>query len=235
MRNPKLGSPLKGIAKIRGFNLAFFLFLLIAGVSGVNVGDMNGLFNTVSNYASSTNTGNSIMANGDSTILAVGSYKCSEGTCATNYEMLYTEDLNGEVKCVEDNASCVLDGENARRGMTVYGTGSGTLILRALTFDKGYAVAGGGVYISGGAIVDLELCIFSNNRATDTGSGGGAIYVSSGATVNVYGTTFNGNTADSGNGDDIYRSGGTITIHNTCPSPYSSNTPIQGKTRMRIV
>ncbi|GMH65336.1 hypothetical protein TrRE_jg1788, partial [Triparma retinervis] len=34
----------------------------------------------------------------------------------------------------------------------------------------------------------------------------------------------------SGDGDDIYRSnnGATITIHNTCPSPYSSNTPIRG-------
>ncbi|GMH47888.1 hypothetical protein TrRE_jg567 [Triparma retinervis] len=32
----------------------------------------------------------------------------------------------------------------------------------------------------------------------------------------------------SGNGDDIYNDGGTITIHNTCPSPYSSNTPNQG-------
>ena len=51
MRNPKVGSPFKGITKIRGFNLAFFLFLLRAGVSGVKVVDMNGLFNTVSNYA----------------------------------------------------------------------------------------------------------------------------------------------------------------------------------------
>jgi predicted outer membrane repeat protein len=151
--------------------------------------------------------------------------------------MLYTDDLNGEVKCVEDNASCVLDAENARTGMTVSGTGSGTLILRALTFDKGYTTSpGGGVYIANGALVDLELCIFSNNRATDSDYGGGAIYVaSSGGTVNAYGTSFIGNTADSGNGDDIYRNSGTITIHNTCPSPYSSNTPIQGKTRMRIV
>jgi hypothetical protein len=143
--------------------------------------------------------------------------------------------LNGEVKCVEDNASCVLDGENARRGMWVQGTGSGTLILRALTFDKGYSGYGGGVYIRNGAIVDLELCVFSNNRATQSSTGGGAIIVFSGTTVNAYGTSFNANTADSGNGDDIYRYGGTITIHNTCPSPYSSNTPIQGKTRMRIV
>jgi predicted outer membrane repeat protein len=200
---------------------------------------MNGLFNTVSNYDNmlwADNTGNSIMANGDTTILAVGPYKGSEGTCAASHSMLLTADLNGEVKCVEDNASCVLDGENARRVMYVMGTGSGTLILRALTFDKGYANIGGGVYIRDGAIVDLELLVFSNNRATDSNRGGGAIYIyASGTTVNIYGTRFNENTADSGNGDDIYKHSGTITIHNTCPSPYSSNTPIQGKTRMRIV
>ena len=205
----------------------------------MNVVDMNGLFNTVSNAVyGGANTGNSIMANGDTTILAVGPYKCSEGTCADSGTILYTDNLNGEVKCVEDNASCVLDGENARRGMYVWGTGSGTLILRALTFDKGYASFGGGVWIGYGAIVDLKLCVFSNNRATssETDKGGGAIFVSdSGTAVNVYGTTFNGNTAESGKGDDIYRNRGTITIHNTCPSPYSSFTPIQGKTRMRIV
>jgi hypothetical protein len=203
----------------------------------VNVVDMNGLFNTVSNYNSADNTDNSIMANGDTVVLAVGSYKCSDGTCYDSYSMLYTDDLNGEVKCVEDNASCVLDGENSRRGMDVGGTGSATLILRALTFDKGYLGSGGGVYIRNGAIVEIHLCVFTNCRATATG--GGAIYVQgSGTTVNIYSTSFNGNTADPGNGDDIYRDSSgssTITIHNTCPSPYSSYTPIQGKTRMRIV
>ena len=225
--------------------LIFWAFLVVVGgrsLAEVNVVDMDGLFNTVSNYFA-TYTGNSIMANGDTTILAAGPYKCSDGTCAHSSSMLWTFGLNGEVKCVEDNASCVLDGENERRGMIVEGTGSGTLILRALTFDKGYAVWGGGVNIRDDAIMDLELLVFSNNRATGTGDddnnywyGGGAIYVDgSGTTVNAYGTSFNGNTADSGNGDDIYRAAGTITIHNTCPSPYSSNTPVQGKTRMRIV
>jgi predicted outer membrane repeat protein len=205
---------------------------------------MNGLFNTVSNadYDFVENTGNSIMSNGDTVILAVGSYKCSDGTCSGSDLMLYTWTLNGEVKCMEDNASCVLDGENERRVMMVEGTGSGTLILRALTFDKGYADGdeGGGVKISNHALVDLELVVFSNNRATSTYSGGGAIYVhGSETTVNIYGTSFYGNTADSGSGDDIYGSSflgsPTITIHNTCPSPYSSKTPIQGKKRMRIV
>jgi predicted outer membrane repeat protein len=199
---------------------------------------MNVLFNTVSNMESSGYiTGNSIMANGDTVILAVGLYTCSEGTCVTSTLMLFTKDLYGEVKCVEDNASCVLDGENARGGMKVSGTGSGTLIIRALTFDKGRRVYGGGVMIYNDAIVDLELCIFSNNIATSSLHGGGAIYVlGSGTTVNIYGTRFSVNTAETeGNGDDIYRYSGTITIHNTCPSPYSSNTPIQGKRRMRIV
>jgi predicted outer membrane repeat protein len=207
---------------------------------------MDGLFNMVSNYANMDhvdNTGNSIMAIGDTTMLAVGPYKCSEGTCAqssnnNNPTMLMTFNLNGKVKCVEDNASCVLDGENTRRVMTVSGTGSGTLTLRALTFDKGDCDVGGGVVIRHSAIVDLALCIFSNNRAT-TGLGGGAIFVHSSGTpvrVNIIGTSFNENTAESGNGDDICStSSTTITIHNTCPSPYSSITPIQGKTRMRIV
>jgi hypothetical protein len=226
--------------KVSHICLIFWTCLVLVGgrsLSEVNVVDMNGLFNTVSNGVyTGGNTANSIMANGETAILAVGPYKCSEGTCSGSYTMLYTDDLNGEVKCVEDNASCVLDGENARRGMEVWGTGSGTLILRALTFDEGYASWGGGVYIQQGATVDLKLCVFSFNRATSSNYGGGAIYVYvSGTTVNIYGTSFNGNTADSWYGDDIYNDGGTITIHNTCPSPYSSNTPIQGKMRMRIV
>jgi predicted outer membrane repeat protein len=226
-------------------SLIFWACLVVVGgrsLAEVNVVDMNGLFNTISNYeftaGSTSNTGNSIMANGDTAILTVGSYKCSEGTCATSNLMLRTRDLNGEVKCVEDNASCVLDGENEREVMNVIGTGSGTLILRALTFEKGDASFGGGVFIEDDAIVDLELCVFSNNRATSSSEGGGAIYLQhSGTIVNVYGTSFNGNTADSGNGDDIYNynSQATITIHNTCPSPYSSSTPIQGKRRMRIL
>jgi hypothetical protein len=148
--------------------------------------------------------------------------------------MLFIDELNGEVKCVEDNASCVLGGENARRGMWVSGTGSGTLILRALTFDKGYSTRGGGVGITDGAIVEIHLCVFTNCGATDSAYGGGAIYASATGTVNIYGTSFNGNTSPAF-GDDIYsfKISGTnpnIIIHDTCPSPYSFNTPIQGKT-----
>jgi hypothetical protein len=211
----------------------------------VNVAGMDELFNTVSNDEgkNADYTGNSLMANGDTTLLAVGSFKCSDGTnvCANSDTMLSTVDLNGEVECVEDNASCVLDGENARRGMLVWGTGSGTLTLRALTFDKGSAQYGGGIVIEGGAVVAIVLCVFSTNTATGSKSddGGGAMCVyGTGTKVDIYGTSFIGNTDQNSkhNGKDIYNPDGrTITIHNTCPSPYSSNTPIQGKTRMRVV
>ena len=147
--------------------------------------------------------------------------------------MLFTSGLNGILKCLEDDASCILNGEQTRRGMNVGGTGASTLYLRALAVQDGEGNGGGGgVHIRDGAIVTIELCVFSNCRST--GIGGGAIYVSnSGTTVNAYGTSFNDNTAASGDGDDIYRSffgsTATITIHNTCPSPYSSNTPTQGQ------
>ena len=50
------------------------------------------LFNKVSNGAfSGYNTGNSIMPFGDSAVLAVGVYKCSDGTCARSDTMLNTD------------------------------------------------------------------------------------------------------------------------------------------------
>ena len=146
-------------------------------------------------------------------------------------KMLYTNDLYGEVKCINDEATCIIDGEDTRQILYVSGTGVGKLTLRATTFKDGYISSnGGGIYIYGGTM-DINLCVFSGCRSTYTWSGGGgAIYVSS-ATVDIYGTSFTGNTAYSGYGDDIFVSSGTITVHDTCPSPYSSNSPTQGKLR----
>jgi hypothetical protein len=194
---------------------------------------MNGFFNTVSNGPYGDNTVNSIMANGDTVVLAIGSYKCSEGSCADSPSMLYTYALNGVILCHEDDASCILDAERTRQGMKVQDTDGDTLLLRAISFKDGEAPSGAGISILEGAIVDIELCVFSNCRSTTVCFGcGGAIYVLNiGTTVNIYGTGFNGNTAVSGNGADIYNGSGDnlIIIHNTCPSPYSSNTPTQGE------
>ena len=143
--------------------------------------------------------------------------------------MLYPVDLYGTIQCLNDDASCVLNGESSRGVMRVSRTGSGKLTIRAIRFYKGKGNGGGGAYVYA-AKVDITLCVLDSCEATQSNLGGGGIYFSgSGGTVNIYATTFTGNSAASGNGDDIYRSGGTVTIHGTCPSPYSANTPTQGK------
>jgi serine/threonine protein kinase len=45
--------------------------------------------------------------------------------------------------------------------------------------------------------------------------------------VHVYGCTFFDNVAASGGGD-VMKLGGTVTVHDTCPTPYQDKTPAQG-------
>ena len=86
-----------------------------------------------------------------------------------------------------------------------------------------------------GAMVSIELCVFSNCVATSTawGHGGGAIFVDDdgGGTINIFGTSFNGNLAEEGGdilADASFPQNIFITIHSTCPSPYSDETSVQG-------
>lgn len=178
--------------------------------------------------------------------LAAGQYKCSEGTCQPGSRMmLFLDHIYGAIECVNDDASCVLDGENTRRIMDVFGTHYNLLTISAITFKNGRTFYGGGMYIYGARVkLDLKFCVFTNCEATyltDLGgeyNGGGAIYVETNlVTLNVYGTTFTNNTAVSGIGDDIFRAAyilqgnrtyPKVHIHATCPSPYSSLFPIRG-------
>ncbi|GMI14252.1 hypothetical protein TrLO_g13075 [Triparma laevis f. longispina] len=162
-------------------------------------------------------------------------------------QILFLENLHGTIKCANDDASCYLDGENTRRVMDLKSTAGLKLTISAITFKDGTALYGGGMYIyNANVILDLEFCVFTNCKAlytTPPRNGGGAIYVEHNlVTVNVYGTIFTGNTADSGHGDDIFRNPWVnpvtpwvnpkfypiFTVHNTCTSPYSSLSPIQG-------
>ena len=59
--------------------------------------------------------------------------------------MIAMNKLFGEVKCINDDASCVLDGERARRVMFVGGfSGENTIAIRAFTFKNGEGGGGGG-------------------------------------------------------------------------------------------
>jgi len=169
------------------------------------------------------------MDSGDTVRIASAEYKGSEGTTCADNQMFLMVDLSGSIVCSSDDADCVLDGESSRGVIYVMGTGSGKLTLRALTFQKGKTSVGGGGWNEGGAVI-IELCLFTNCGAISSYDGGGAIAaIGSSTTMNIYGTLFSGNTADSGNGNDIYGfSGGDAVVHLTCPSPYEDKPPVQG-------
>ena len=195
-----------------------------------NVTDMSGLYNAISYQ------GSNVIPNSHKALLAVKTFRCNESgsDCASSSKMFDLRNFYGSIACANDNADCVLDGESTRQVMYVYGTDAQTLTFRALTFKSGRAFVGGAIYCQGSStIIDIVFCAFIDCRATSSSNGGGAVYLYSYPTINVYGSRFSGNTAHSGNGGDIYKYYGTITIHDTCPSPYTANIPSQGKARIR--
>jgi hypothetical protein len=113
--------------------------------------------------------------------------------------------------------------------MFVTGTDGGKLTIRAITFQNAQVSQGAGLYIDAAA-VDVKLCVFINCQASDTYFGGGGIFVTSfdgASSLNVYGTSFYNNVGNSGG--DIYNYFATITVHDTCPIPYSSVIAVEGK------
>jgi len=183
-------------------------------------------------------------------LLAEGEYKCSEGVCggSSMLDIIIDDDLfpfssmpPRTIKCYNDNASCVLDGESSRIIMELnrsMGPGEAgeeaMVVLQALTFKDDQGFQGGGGSIRRELSIEIVLCVFTKCRATSRDYGGGAIFLEFLSVLNLQASSFASNTPDSGKGGDIYIEGdSTVTIHNICPSPYSSNTPTQGKTRMR--
>ena len=204
---------------------------LATGPATHSVDNMNGLFNKVSSdTTSAANTGDALMTNGDKVFAAVGTYKCSDGTCAGGAVMLNINPTYGDVECAEDDASCIIDAEEARKAVQVLGTEGEALSFRAFTIKDAKSQYGSGLTANSGTVVVLKLCAFINCQATHATYGGAAILAM--GTVDTYGTSFSGSTAASGNGNDIMLVGGAMTVHNTCPSPYSSTSPVQGKFEM---
>ena len=89
--------------------------------------------------------------------------------------------------------------------------------------DGSRSGSGGALYIYSSALVSVQGCKLSSNQAYR----GGAIYAGgSVTTINIFTTDFDGNTATY-DGDDIYVSWASVTVHSTCP-PDWSGTPATG-------
>ncbi|GMH68312.1 hypothetical protein TrRE_jg118, partial [Triparma retinervis] len=87
-----------------------------------------------------------LMASGDTVVLAIGSYRCSEGTCSKSVgerRMVMSQLFSGLWECESHyEAQCVIDcessdsGSEGRKGIVVMTTNAngGTLTIKALTF-----------------------------------------------------------------------------------------------------
>lgn len=113
----------------------------------------------------------------------------------------------------------------------VYPVTSTVLTLKNLTFEEGFAVHGGAIYVNG---TDLEIddCLFVNNAAEDFitahGGKGGAIYINSAGTVDIINSTFYNNGAIAGSVAPTGSVGGAIADMNNSATLKLTNVTIAG-------
>jgi len=168
----------------RGWRLAGTLvgLVLARDVKGaeLSVSTQTELFHKVSNRVESgVTTGNSIMAQGDTVTVSSGTYSGSE-IAARGDVMFILKDLHGLLQC-EEALQCDLNGEGTRRVMAVDGctgggcTGGGVWTMKGLRFVDGKSTdtcgttstCGGGLFTSASANVEMTMCEFNNNQATN--------------------------------------------------------------------
>ena len=114
-----------------------------------------------------------------------------------------------------DTHSALLDGEGARRVMTI----SSDCTLDGLVITNGYAVDGSGVYANGAYTIAFRNSRFARNRmSTSSGAQGGALYLVGGSAVasnTVFadnGDDCSGHCGGGRDGEGIYANNQTLTI-----------------------
>lgn len=181
-----------------------------------DVNNHSNLFNAISNADYGGSVGNNIVSDGSVVRVEQGGY--SGSPYAHSSLVYFLVDKYIDLVCTAEPHSCVLDGNNQRTIMEIYGTGSGTMKIAGFMFDDGNSgSSGGGLNVRG--IVVLELCQFKGNSSVN----GGANYAYSSSTqLDTYGVSYEANTATIG-GNDIYIFGSTVTVHTTCPDNWSGS------------
>jgi predicted outer membrane repeat protein len=108
----------------------------------------------------------------------------------------------------------VIEGKGATvnlNGHHIVVSGSATEVaISRVHFKGGMAANGFGGAIQNGGILTIESCVFSGNQISGPDARGGALY-STGA-ARVLGSTFYGNSADSGKGGAVWQDSETLTL-----------------------
>jgi hypothetical protein len=112
------------------------------------------------------------------------------------------------------NGISVIDGEDARRGVTV-SSGVSAAIERFI-IEHGSSVDGGAIFTNGTLTVIAST--IANNTASDEGGG---VFIQNGATLHLVRSTVRGNSAKSGGG--IFLAWGTLDLENSTLSGNSAS------------
>ncbi|MBZ9570947.1 hypothetical protein KQY27_05250 [Methanobrevibacter sp. TMH8] len=173
--------------------IIFILFLLSITISTVNAAEKN--------ITSSDNLGQTIAnaSNGDTINLDEGNY--TNNVTGIN--------INKNLTMVGKNKeTTIIDAQKIANIFTL--TTGNTLTLINITLINGIRVtSGGAIETQTGTTLNINNCIFTNNRA---GNAGGAI--DSAGILNIANSTFNNSRADSWGGA-IYQTGTNLTIINS--------------------
>jgi hypothetical protein len=150
-------------------------------------------------------------SSGDTVYVAIGTYT----GCGTNEVALLDKSvtLSGgwDAAFTTQSGASIIDGEAARRGMTV---NSGvTATVERFTVRNGSADVGGGIHISG--TLTLDSSDISDNSAD--GSGGG-IYCFVSGILTVSDSTISGNSASGGLGGGGILNEGAVVLHTSAVS-----------------
>ena len=104
------------------------------------------------------------------------------------------------IECVEEDNSCVLDGENERRVIEITNS-TAEVDLTGLSIVRGYHTIGSGIYIYKSSL-SLTKSIIS--ACTSTAGGGGVYIKGQGSTIVIVNCVLKDNTATDGPGGAIY-------------------------------
>lgn len=141
---------------------------------------------------------------GDEILVAMGTYTSGQSEAVldldgTSYDLTvkggYKPDFT---ECDPDLYETVLDGQHARRGISL--DNGAALTIGGVTITHGLGEWGGGVHVRSSRLIASECMIKGNASTTGINKLGGGLYATLASTVQVDSSVFQSNTCDRGGG-----------------------------------